>query len=171
MNDGRTPLQVYFSYSVLKGIKIFYFLHFSCIQNTLKGQLLGLFDNEGWIRLSATDCCKIWETLHCQIISFRQNQRYLASAHVMPEWSIITAKRSCRYCKDAFNYFQVPIFMETDENFMRQLSLKAISYIFSPGNIFAKLFIISEKIYWVVFSFQCNQFYSFKLKNLTRGPL
>ena len=45
---------MYFSYSVLKGIKIFYFLHFSCIQNTLKGQLLGLFDNEGWIQLSAT---------------------------------------------------------------------------------------------------------------------
>ena len=61
--------------------------------------------------------------------------------------------------------------METDENFMRQLSLKAISYIFSPGNIFAKLFIISENSYWVVFSSQCNQFYSFKLNNLTRGPL
>ncbi|XP_074616516.1 uncharacterized protein LOC141875947 [Acropora palmata] len=29
---------------------------------------------------------------------------------------------------------KVPIFMETDENFMRQLSLKAISYIFSPGD-------------------------------------
>ncbi|XP_044173366.1 LOW QUALITY PROTEIN: uncharacterized protein LOC114949688 [Acropora millepora] len=29
---------------------------------------------------------------------------------------------------------KVPIFMETDENFIRQLSLKAISYIFSPGD-------------------------------------
>ena len=43
---------------------------------------------------------------------------------------------------------QVPMFMEADAHFIRELSLKTIPYIFSPGNLTCALeSVIEEKKY------------------------